>query len=163
MKVNIAPSGCFSPTEQVCCRARGAWCSYGHSSSCNCRGASGGDANHRLCVGSFVRGGCRWKHQLQEWCTGTLHNLKKTPITEIWISRVIIFIELIIIDIFKWSQVGARCLETGSWGAYYNVLINLDNILDEKKRNKFNERAQSLLKKAEAALKTVLETVAERV
>lgn len=27
-------------------------------------------------------------------------------------------------------QVGARILETGVWGAYYNVMINLDQIKD---------------------------------
>ena len=28
-------------------------------------------------------------------------------------------------------KVGVRCLETGVWGAYYNILINLLDIKDE--------------------------------
>ncbi|KAF2356966.1 Formiminotransferase catalytic domain [Trinorchestia longiramus] len=46
-------------------------------------------------------------------------------------------------------QVGARCLETGSWGAYYNVSINLDNVSDKDERHAFKTMADDLLKKAQ--------------
>ena len=33
-------------------------------------------------------------------------------------------------------QVGARSLETGVWGAYYNVITNLEDIKDEEFKKK---------------------------
>lgn len=59
-------------------------------------------------------------------------------------------------------QVGSRCLETGCWGAYYNVLINLDNITDKEERQTFKREAESLLEKAQAALKKVLDIASKR-
>uniref|UniRef100_A0A2P2HYZ0 Formimidoyltransferase-cyclodeaminase n=1 Tax=Hirondellea gigas TaxID=1518452 RepID=A0A2P2HYZ0_9CRUS len=59
-------------------------------------------------------------------------------------------------------QVGARCLETGSWGAYYNVIINLDNIEDKEEREAFKREAESLLQNATAQLKNVLDIAHKR-
>ncbi|KAG7155995.1 Formimidoyltransferase-cyclodeaminase-like, partial [Homarus americanus] len=59
-------------------------------------------------------------------------------------------------------QVGARCLEAGAWGAYYNVLINLDNITDEVIKAKYLKEAVDLLQQARKGCSTVLEAVDKR-
>lgn len=59
-------------------------------------------------------------------------------------------------------QVGARCLEAGAWGAYYNVLINLENIKNESSKEKYLQEANSLLEEAKKGCKAVLEAVDKR-
>ncbi|XP_071550093.1 formimidoyltransferase-cyclodeaminase-like [Panulirus ornatus] len=59
-------------------------------------------------------------------------------------------------------QVGARCLEAGAWGAYYNVLINLENIDDVSSKAKFLSAADELLQRARKGCTTVLEAVDKR-
>lgn len=59
-------------------------------------------------------------------------------------------------------QVGARCLETGAWGAYYNVLINLDNLENDAVRQPYKSEADALLKVAKDGCKAVLEAVEKR-
>ncbi|MGM0599740.1 MAG: glutamate formimidoyltransferase [Candidatus Rifleibacteriota bacterium] len=59
-------------------------------------------------------------------------------------------------------QVGARALETGIWGAYQNVLINMTDINDsEFVKNKTNE-ADELRIRAEKYCKQVLEILENR-
>jgi glutamate formiminotransferase/formiminotetrahydrofolate cyclodeaminase len=59
-------------------------------------------------------------------------------------------------------QVGARALETGIWGAYQNVLINMTDIKDQDfVKNKTNE-ADELRIRAEKYCKQILETLENR-
>ncbi|TKB05855.1 glutamate formimidoyltransferase [Desulforhopalus sp. IMCC35007] len=46
------------------------------------------------------------------------------------------------------SQVGARSLETGIWGAYQNVLINLEGIKDEQYKKEILAEADLLMARA---------------
>ena len=39
-------------------------------------------------------------------------------------------------------KVGVRCLETGVWGAYYNILINLPDIKDETYKEQVRLRSK---------------------
>lgn len=59
-------------------------------------------------------------------------------------------------------QVGARCLEAGAWGAYYNVLINLENITLDSSREKYNQEAKKQLQKAQRGCAAVLAAVDKR-
>jgi glutamate formiminotransferase/formiminotetrahydrofolate cyclodeaminase len=45
-------------------------------------------------------------------------------------------------------EVGAKALETGIWGAYKNVLINLPQVEDEKIRQKFKDEAEQIVQNA---------------
>jgi glutamate formiminotransferase / formiminotetrahydrofolate cyclodeaminase len=59
-------------------------------------------------------------------------------------------------------EVGARALETGIWGAYKNVLINLPGIKDEKfKKEKISE-AESIIKRAKEKCNEILKILEER-
>lgn len=44
-------------------------------------------------------------------------------------------------------EVGAKALETGIWGAYRNVLINLPTIEDEEFKTKIQAEAEDIVKK----------------
>uniref|UniRef100_T1JH96 Formimidoyltransferase-cyclodeaminase n=1 Tax=Strigamia maritima TaxID=126957 RepID=T1JH96_STRMM len=59
-------------------------------------------------------------------------------------------------------QVAVRCLETGVWGAFYNVMINVDGIVDEGYRNKVSMEIQMEVDRAQAFCKMVLDTLSER-
>ncbi|XP_068222802.1 formimidoyltransferase-cyclodeaminase-like [Palaemon carinicauda] len=59
-------------------------------------------------------------------------------------------------------QVGARCLEAGAWGAYYNVLINLDNLSSASTTAKYLQEANSQLEKAKKGCALVLDAVNKR-
>ncbi len=54
-------------------------------------------------------------------------------------------------------QVGARALETGIWGAYQNVLINMNNIKDEEFKTKILEEAKSIDDRSKEKCAEVLE------
>jgi glutamate formiminotransferase/formiminotetrahydrofolate cyclodeaminase len=54
------------------------------------------------------------------------------------------------------SQVGARSLETGIWGAYQNVLINLEGIKDQQYKSEILAEAEVLMARAETKCKEVL-------
>jgi glutamate formiminotransferase/formiminotetrahydrofolate cyclodeaminase len=54
------------------------------------------------------------------------------------------------------SQVGARSLETGIWGAYQNVLINLEGIKDEQYQKKILAEADLLMVRAREKCDEVL-------
>ena len=45
-------------------------------------------------------------------------------------------------------QVGARALETGIWGAFQNVLINLADIVDEEFKAQKRQAAEAMHKRA---------------
>lgn len=53
-------------------------------------------------------------------------------------------------------QVGARALETGIWGAYQNVLINLRDIEDKDFNKEILEEAETLVKRAAESCAEVL-------
>ncbi len=59
------------------------------------------------------------------------------------------------------TQVGARALEVGIWGAYQNVLINMVDIEDSQFKEKILHEAEILVRRAESKCKEVLTTLAE--
>ncbi|KAJ1187906.1 hypothetical protein NDU88_004671 [Pleurodeles waltl] len=59
-------------------------------------------------------------------------------------------------------QVAAKALETGVFGAYFNVLINLKDITDEDFKAQMKEQVSSLLKEAKRSSAAVLETAEAR-
>ena len=67
-------------------------------------------------------------------------------------------------NIASWSDiaVGARSLETGIWGAYQNVRINLEGIRDDAFRDEIMAQAQALAARAEKKRDTVLAILEER-
>lgn len=54
-------------------------------------------------------------------------------------------------------QVGARALETGIWGAYQNVLINLEGITDEAFKVETMETASAMAERARKKMQEVLD------
>jgi glutamate formiminotransferase / formiminotetrahydrofolate cyclodeaminase len=59
-------------------------------------------------------------------------------------------------------EVGARALETGIWGAYKNVLINIPDIEDDGFKSEITKEAESILHRAGEKCKEVLDTLAGR-
>jgi len=59
-------------------------------------------------------------------------------------------------------EVGAKCLETGIWGAFKNVKINLSQIEDEVYKSKVIKEGEDLLDRAVKALKKIEKTIAGR-
>lgn len=59
-------------------------------------------------------------------------------------------------------EVGARALETGIWGAYRNVLINLDSISDEAFTARIRAEAEGLASRAGKQLVHVMEVIDAR-
>ncbi|XP_024415802.2 formimidoyltransferase-cyclodeaminase [Desmodus rotundus] len=59
-------------------------------------------------------------------------------------------------------QVAAKALETGVFGAYFNVLINLKDISDDKFKDQVRQRISSLLQEAKTQAELVLDRVGER-
>jgi len=59
-------------------------------------------------------------------------------------------------------EVGARAMETGIWGAYKNVNINMAGIRDEAYRNKTLKLAEDMKKRAEKSCKRVLRILEAR-
>ena len=59
----------------------------------------------------------------------------------------------------SWSdvQVGARSLETGIWGAYQNVLINMEGIKDEAFKEEIMAEADAMMDRAKVKCAEVLE------
>jgi len=60
-------------------------------------------------------------------------------------------------------EVGAKSLETGIWGAYKNVLINLPKIKDEYYKNETLRLAETLKSRAEKKLNEILEILDKRI
>ncbi|HEX2786284.1 MAG TPA: glutamate formimidoyltransferase [Ignavibacteria bacterium] len=59
-------------------------------------------------------------------------------------------------------EVGAKSLETGIWGAFKNVQINLPQIKDEKYKKEILSQGEAILKNAEQSLKKVCEVLDKR-
>jgi glutamate formiminotransferase/formiminotetrahydrofolate cyclodeaminase len=59
-------------------------------------------------------------------------------------------------------QVGARALETGIWGAYQNVLINMEGIRDADFKKEILAEAEAMMARAEEKCAEVLAILAER-
>jgi glutamate formiminotransferase/formiminotetrahydrofolate cyclodeaminase len=59
-------------------------------------------------------------------------------------------------------EVGARALETGIWGAYKNVLINMPGIKDAKFNKQKTEEAEEMVARAKEKCKEVLEILRKR-
>jgi len=59
-------------------------------------------------------------------------------------------------------QVGARCLETGIWGAYQNVLINLADIQDEAFCERIAAEAGAMARRAEEKCAEILAIMEQR-
>ncbi len=59
-------------------------------------------------------------------------------------------------------EVGARALETGIWGAYKNVLINLPGITDEDFKSLMISQSESLVKRAKEKCEEVLDILNNR-
>jgi len=57
------------------------------------------------------------------------------------------------------TQVGARSLETGIWGAYQNVLINMEGITDEEYRRVILAEAEQIVQRATHQCERVLRLV----
>ncbi len=54
------------------------------------------------------------------------------------------------------TQVGARALETGIWGAYQNVLINIKDVQDEGYKENILKEAQTMEKRSREKCAEVL-------
>jgi glutamate formiminotransferase/formiminotetrahydrofolate cyclodeaminase len=59
-------------------------------------------------------------------------------------------------------EVGARALEVGIWGAYRNVIINLDSIDDQSYRNEKEKEALEYSERAKEKMKEILNIVSNR-
>lgn len=59
-------------------------------------------------------------------------------------------------------QVGARSLETGIWGAWQNVLINMTDIEDERFKTETLEEAAQIAKRAKDSCAEVLAILEKR-
>ncbi|MGD8834045.1 MAG: glutamate formimidoyltransferase [Desulfobacteraceae bacterium] len=59
-------------------------------------------------------------------------------------------------------QVGARALETGIWGAYQNVCINMAGIKDEAFKTRIQSEAETIAKRARENCAMVLEIIDKR-
>ncbi|MFZ4590716.1 MAG: glutamate formimidoyltransferase [Ignavibacteria bacterium] len=60
-------------------------------------------------------------------------------------------------------EVGAKCLETGIWGAFKNVKINLPQIEDAEYKANVVKEGEEILDRAVKALKKIEKTIASRV
>jgi glutamate formiminotransferase / formiminotetrahydrofolate cyclodeaminase len=59
-------------------------------------------------------------------------------------------------------EVGAKAMETGIWGAYKNVLINLEDITDEKFKKETTKLSKDIKNRAENQCKKVLKVLESR-
>ena len=46
-------------------------------------------------------------------------------------------------------QVAIKCVESGIWGAYKNVMINLDDVTNDKTKQEIAAKARKLLETSE--------------
>jgi len=60
-------------------------------------------------------------------------------------------------------EVGAKALETGIWGAYKNVLINLPMVEDENYRNTILDEAKQIVDVAHQEAQKVLDIISQRI
>jgi len=59
-------------------------------------------------------------------------------------------------------EVGAKCLETGIWGAFKNVKINLPQIEDEKYKSEVIKEGEKILERSDKNLKKISKTLEKR-
>ncbi len=59
-------------------------------------------------------------------------------------------------------EVGAKCLETGIWGAFKNVKINLPQIEDEKYKSEVIKEGEEILERSDKNLKKISKTLGKR-
>ncbi|MFN3782157.1 MAG: cyclodeaminase/cyclohydrolase family protein, partial [Candidatus Kapaibacteriota bacterium] len=59
-------------------------------------------------------------------------------------------------------EVGAKALETGIWGAYRNVLINLPGIEDTQYVDELQREAKGIVENSKAALEEILKIISQR-
>ncbi|MGH2574677.1 MAG: cyclodeaminase/cyclohydrolase family protein, partial [Ignavibacteria bacterium] len=59
-------------------------------------------------------------------------------------------------------EVGAKCLETGIWGAFKNIEINLPNIEDEKFKSSVLKEGKDILDRAAVNAKEVCRILDKR-
>ncbi len=59
-------------------------------------------------------------------------------------------------------EVGAKALETGIWGAYKNVLINLPDIKDEEFKKQKIKESSEIVERAKSNLNEILQILEER-
>lgn len=59
-------------------------------------------------------------------------------------------------------MVGARAIELGIWGAYQNVLINLEQVTDDKFKQETTKEATEIANQAKARMESILEMIALR-
>lgn len=59
-------------------------------------------------------------------------------------------------------EVGARALETGIWGAYKNVMINMTEIADDAFKTRITQEAESIVSRAAQKCAEVLEIIKGR-
>ncbi len=59
-------------------------------------------------------------------------------------------------------EVGAKAMETGIWGAYKNVMINMADIADKDFKKAIVQQAEDMKKRAENQCKKVLEILKDR-
>ena len=57
---------------------------------------------------------------------------------------------------------GAKALETGIWGAYKNVMINLTDITDDAFKSRITREAETLVSRAARKCDEVLEILNAR-
>jgi glutamate formiminotransferase/formiminotetrahydrofolate cyclodeaminase len=60
-------------------------------------------------------------------------------------------------------EVGVKALETGIWGAYRNVMINMKDITDQEYINSVTQEAKTIYENAVQKTKTILEILDNRV
>merc|ERR1712110_690700 len=54
-------------------------------------------------------------------------------------------------------QVAVKCLETGVWGAYKNILINLNDVKNDKTKQEIGEKARKLMENTETMASRLLD------
>ena len=59
-------------------------------------------------------------------------------------------------------EVGARTLETGIWGAYKNVMINMADITDDEFKTRIVREAEAIVSRAAQKCAEVLEILENR-
>ena len=60
-------------------------------------------------------------------------------------------------------KVGVKCLETGAWGAYQNILTNLKDLKDEKRKETLESNAKNELETTVSNCANALQIVDSRI
>lgn len=54
------------------------------------------------------------------------------------------------------TQVAVKCLEAGTWGAHKNVMININDVSDEAKKQELADKARKLMDTCEVMAPRIL-------